>query len=89
MTLGVMSPRGPFRQAPRLASDGEISVRIVVDHTDGVEKVELAAGTGVVVLSEFNAARAFGCLAMMLGIRLPTAIGRAIKLGSPFEARIG
>lgn len=53
----------------RLESEGKLMLSVVDDGTEHT-----------VVMSEFNAARAFGMLALMLGISLPKATGKAIKL---------
>lgn len=67
-----MPERGPGDGpvAVRRPTDGEIAIAAT---TDGVE--------GCVVMSEYNAWRVFGMLSMMLGIPLPPATGKAIKLG--------
>lgn len=65
----------PLRQP----SDGPIAVnrpgpeQIAIDVTNAGE-------TARIVMSEFNAWRLFGMLALMLEIPLPSTIGKAIKL---------
>jgi hypothetical protein len=66
--------------------DGPISVRrigeiLIIQATQG-------ALTTHVEMSEYNAWRAFGCLALLLGVPLPPHIAKAIKLG-PTKANIG
>lgn len=61
--------------------DGPLSVRrigevLVIEATQG-------ALTTHVEMSEYNAWRAFGCLALLLEIPLPPHVAKAIKLGGP------
>lgn len=68
-----------FKQAPRQPTDGPVSVNRNDDDT-----LTLIATTdgrdGSIRVSEYNAARLFGILGLMLGIELPPSIGKAIKL---------
>ena len=67
-----------FKQAPRTPIDGPMGVNridndtLVVNVTHNGEEQSL-------VMSEHNAARVFGGLALMLGITLPSTLGKAIK----------
>lgn len=68
-----------FVQAPRRPEDGAISVSRVEPGmlrlsvvTDGQEET--------ITLSEYNAARIFAGIALMLHIPLGRAVGKAIKL---------
>src|SRR5262245_29859007 len=77
-----MPERAPF--------DGPLSVRrigdsIIVEATQG-------ALTARVEMSEYNAWRVFGCLALLLEIPLPPSVSKAIKLddgSGKFSASIG
>lgn len=69
----------PFVQAPRQPTDGPVAINrndddslTIVATTDGID--------GSIRVSEYNAARLFGMLALMLGIDLPSSLGKAIKL---------
>lgn len=68
-----------FIQAPRLPTDGEVALTRVED-----DKFALRVTDGgierAVLMSQFNASRAFVFLAMFLGIKLPNGITREIKL---------
>ncbi len=77
-----------IKMPPSQAGDGAMLIKrlddgkIVIDATiDGV--------TYHIEVSAYNAWRVFGCLALMLGIPLPKATGKAIKLGEDFKAVIG
>lgn len=68
-----------FVQAKRLPGDGPVSVYRVNDErlkisstTDGVEES--------ITLSDYNASRVFGILALMLGIKLSNKLLKAIKM---------
>ena len=65
----------PFKQAPRLADDPGINVS-----ADGDDHLVLACGDSSIRVSRFNAARIFGCMALLLGIPLSTRIGKEIRL---------
>jgi hypothetical protein len=62
----------------RKPSDGPMSV-----NRPGPGEITIAAETNgeiqTLTMSEFNAWRTFGCLAMMLGIPLSKEVGKAIK----------
>lgn len=66
-------------QPPRAPSDGPVSVRTPTD-----DVVEIEATTDgkaqAISMSTYNAWRVFGMLALMLGIPLPPATGKAIRL---------
>lgn len=71
-------PRIPKMPA-RLPSDGAVAVTRVDDH-HLTASVTTNGTTETVIMSEFNAWRVFGMLSVMLGIPLPVALGKAIKL---------
>lgn len=67
------------KQPDRATNDGPMRVErpregviVVAVTTDDVEQI--------ITMSEFNAWRVFGCLAFMLGIKLPSKIQKAIQL---------
>lgn len=66
------------KQPDRGPDDGPISVNRIG------EALVITARQGALEtrceMSEYNAWRVFGCLAVMLGVRLPAKIGKAIKL---------
>lgn len=69
-----------FKQPARLPVDGEVAVRRLDD--DRIAIVVTTNGEEQsIVCSPYNATRVFGVLAVMLGIPLPSALGKAIKLG--------
>jgi hypothetical protein len=68
-----------FKMPERLPEDGPVGVR-----REGDRHLCLyAEGLGSLTVSEYNAARLFGILAMFLEIRLPKALGKAIVLTEP------
>ena len=71
----------------RRPTDGPVSVS---RPTDGVIQISCtnAGDISAVAMSEYNAWRAFGMLALMLEIPLPPSIGKAIKLGADFKATL-
>ena len=68
-----------FVQAPRSDTDGPVSVK---RPDDGFVVVEVTSAGKVesILMSEYNASRVFGMLAVMLGIPLSRDVGKAIKL---------
>lgn len=75
-----------FKQAARLPDDP--GVRVSRDD-DGKLWISTDDDCGAVHLSEYNAARVFGMLALFLEIPLPKHIGKAIKLGDDVKGTIG
>ncbi len=68
-----------FKQAERLVGDGLVRVH----HNDDESLTVSVMRNGTIehiTLSEFNAARVFGMIGLMLGIPLTKAVGKAIKL---------
>lgn len=74
-----------FEQAPRRPEDGSVSILRAHDQELLLVKVTHDGQEQTIVMSEYNAARVFGMLALMLGIELPTKLGMAIHLGMPPE----
>ena len=70
---------GAFKQPPRLDTDGAVHVQAIDDHQKLMVSVVDDGTEHTIVMSPFNASRVFGMLAMMLGIPLPPATGKAIK----------
>ena len=73
-----MSRRGigePFVQGQRQPNDGDPIVGWLDE-----EHLSIEHKGEHIVLSDYNAARVFAMLSLMLGIRLPTPIGRKIML---------
>jgi hypothetical protein len=66
-----------WEMPPRQPDDGALSVRRL-DGDRGY--IEMSHGAGNLVLSEYNAARLYAMLGLLLGIPLPKAIGKAIIL---------
>lgn len=68
-----------FKQAERRPGDGSVSVTreaddrivVVVKTDDKIQFIEM---------SEYNASRVFALIGLMLGIQLPAALGKKIKL---------
>lgn len=70
----------PWKMPERQPEDGEICVSRL---RDGAPHLRMTHAAGNLVLSEYNAARLFGILALFLEIPLPPALGKAIKLTRP------
>jgi hypothetical protein len=68
-----------FVQAERRLEDGAISVSRGAPGMLHLSVVTDGKEEGI-TLSEYNAARIFGCIAVMLGIPLGNKVGKAIKL---------
>jgi hypothetical protein len=64
-----------FKQADRLPDDSGVSVS-----RQGEQHLALSCGDHTLTVSEFNAARLFAMLALMLEIPLPKGLGKAIHL---------
>lgn len=71
-----------FKQAKRLDTDGSVELRRT---DDGLLELVVVTDctTSRAVMSEYNASRAYAFLALMLGIPIPKAVSKAIKLGEP------
>ena len=70
----------------RLGLDGPVSVardgddRVIITVTPGVmDHGDLGSSTQSITLSRYNAWRIFGMLAVILGIPLPSKLGKLIK----------
>lgn len=67
------------RQQPaRGPEDGPVVVRWIGDLLE-IEATG-AGGTESVIMSQYNAFRIFGMMAMALGIKLPASVAKGIKL---------
>lgn len=70
-----------WKQAPRTAVDGPVGVkRVLVGSRELYVDVTHDGKLQQIVMSEHNAARLCGMLAMMLEIELPAKIAKEIKL---------
>ena len=69
----------PLKQPARRPEDGAVNIRREDDDHYTIE-VTTNGVTQAVLASGFNAWRVVGMLAMMVGIPLPSWVGRAIKL---------
>jgi hypothetical protein len=69
-----------FKQADRLPTDGAAGIERDGDHLILYVETADGRGRGSLRVSFFNAARLFGMLALFLGIKLPAALGKAIRL---------
>lgn len=65
----------PVKQPERLPDDGAVAVTL-----EGASHYRISVGEHSIKVSGFNAWRLFGMLAIMLGIRLPSALAKRIKL---------
>lgn len=76
-----------FRQQPRREADGPVAI-----DRDANDMLVISATTAgeqrAIRVSEYNASRLLGMLALMLGVRLNPTDAKAIKLGDEFKARI-
>lgn len=69
-----------FKQASRLPDDPGVSVnRVMKDGVQDLDHVCISCGDQSLTVSEFNAARLFGMIALMLGIPL-SAEAKKIKI---------
>lgn len=76
-----------FEQAPwREGIDGPISIGRDAGNDDLVVTIIHRGQLQALRMSEHNAATLFGSLALMLGISLPTALGKRIKI-HPYTER--
>lgn len=67
-----------FKQAPRLSTDGAVSVSRTRD--DHIQMAcETAGVTASLIASEHNASRLLGMLALMLGVKISKADAKEIK----------
>lgn len=64
-----------LKMPDRLAGDGPVSI----ERTDD-DRIVLGCDGSTISVSEFNAWRLFGMMALMLEIPLPSKVGKAIKL---------
>lgn len=70
-----------FKQADRLGTDGAVGIAVEGDYLVIHHEAKTpGSGRDSLKLSLFNAARVFGMLALFLGISLPRAVAKAIKL---------
>lgn len=69
-----------FKQAERLPDDGPIGIERLDDDRLLVYVETSNGDRQFITVSLFNAARIFGALSVFLGINLPRAIGKAIKM---------
>lgn len=67
-------------QPPRGEKDGPVGVRRLEDETLAISATYDGTERSIVV-SEYNAWRIFGTLAMFLGVKLPKKLAESIKLG--------
>ena len=69
-----------FKQAERRETDGQVEITRSDDGYGLVVSVTNAGVKSDLYMSEFNASRVFGMLAMLLEIPLSKSVGKAIKL---------
>jgi len=67
------------KQPARGPDDGPVAVRAGAGGRLEIE-VTTADKVQVITVTPFNAFRIFGMMALMLGIKLPAAVGKGIKL---------
>lgn len=77
----------PLKMPERLPGDGPISVDRLDDESIRVE-VMTNGETRSIVMSPYNAWRAFWMLSLFLGIKLPSKLGKMIKFGGDVKAVI-
>ena len=74
-----------LEQPARRPTDGMVEVQRMDNSTLGDDMINIRVTTGgedhFITCSPFNAWRVFGMLSVMLGIPLPAATGKAIKIG--------
>lgn len=76
------------KQPKRKPSDGPVGVKRCGE--DGIAITATRYGVeGILIMSEYNAWRVFGLLALMLGVRLPKKVSETIKLGERLDAKVG
>jgi hypothetical protein len=66
-------------QPPRQPCDGAVSVNLSPDD-EVIVNVTPNGNEQAIVMSEYNAWRVFGMLALVLGVSLPRKIANSIKL---------
>lgn len=76
-----------LKMPERAPSDGPIGVNRPAEGMIGITASTNGETQGI-QMSEYNAWRVFGCLAMMLGIPLSKNVGKAIKLGNELNAKL-
>jgi hypothetical protein len=69
----------PFKQADRLATDGDVQISAMGDERLLITVISDGRIESI-ICSKFNASRVFGLLSLMLGINLPANVGGAINL---------
>ena len=74
-----------LEQPARRPTDGQVEIQRMDKTTLGDDMINIRVMTGgeehFLTCSPFNAWRVFGMLSLMLGIPLPAATGKAIKIG--------
>lgn len=72
MSTGQQPPRGPKDGQIQIWNDGpDGDMCILVEHSGETQRI---------VLTEYNAWRVFGTLALLLGVQLPKKIAESLKL---------